>query len=67
MSPILYVIIAQTALLGLACVGYVELLDRAEARRRAKRPSPTVIGSDVQVPKAIAVPAIARRRSWPWR
>lgn len=65
MSPLLWIIFAQTALLGLACVGYVELLDRAEARKRAKRSSPRVIGSDVGVPRAIAIPAQCRRRRWP--
>lgn len=62
MTPLVYVIIAQTALLALACVGYVELLDRAEARRRAKRPSPTYVQP---LPKASAIPAVCRRRRWP--
>ena len=60
MSAIGWSFAVEAALLVLASIAYVTLIDREDARRRARR-APVVLGRDCEIPRAVAIPAKWRR------
>ena len=47
-------------LVFLVALAWVTLIDREDARRRARR-APVVLGRDCEIPRAVAIPAKWRR------